>query len=276
MTRVVVVGGGITGLCAAAACAEAGCDVTLLERTWFAAGQPPLATLAPPAAQHLHAWRMSGNAFHLDAQAADVTAGGEITGSCHTVDPAGLIGAWAAECRRTGVRLHAGTPALGLVRFGGSVSGVDSHVARHDADEVVLAGGAATARFLYGTPADVALARRFRRYELRGPGQPRPPGVLEAGGVRLIGDPIGRVQVEAIDAAERPGAPLAVPPDVAELPLLEAGDVPLTATPLGGPLLLRPAWLSGVTLVAAGAAAFDEAPGLAAALAAGLTTGAWV
>jgi hypothetical protein len=62
---------------------------------------------------------------------------------------------------------------------------------------------------------------------------------------------------------------------VAELPLLDAGEVPLTATPVGGPLLIRPTWLSGLNVLAGGVAAFDEAPRLGAMLAKGLTTGDW-
>jgi glycine/D-amino acid oxidase-like deaminating enzyme len=275
MTRVIVVGGGITGLTAAAACADAGCEVTLLERDAFATGLPPLAVLAPPAHQHREVWLMSGYGFHFDSEERDVTADGNVIAQCHTVDPAGLIGGWVSQCRRKGVALHPATAALGLMRFGNSVNGVETHLAAHQADEVVLAGGAATSRFLFGTPADIALQRRFRRYEVRGPGQPPAPGVHHRGSVRLLSDPVGRVQVEAIEPSERPGVPLPLPPDVADLPLLEAGDVPLTATSLGGPLLIRPTWLSGVTVICAGAVSFDEAPQLASALAAGLTTGIW-
>jgi hypothetical protein len=275
MTRVIVVGGGITGLCAAAGCAQAGCDVTLLERGSFGGEQPARAILAGDAAEHLQVWRMSGNAFHLDHEPHDVVADGAVVGQCRTVDPAGLLGAWAAECRRRGVQLYPGVPALGLLRFGGGVNGVESHLGTLAADEVVLAGGLATTRFLPGTPADVTLARRFRSYELRGPGQVSGPGVQQHGGVRLIPDAIGRVQAEAVEPAERPGAPLELPPDVAELPLLDAGDVLLTATPVGGPLLIRPTWLSGLNVLAGGVAAFDEAPRLGAMLAKGLTTGDW-
>jgi glycine/D-amino acid oxidase-like deaminating enzyme len=275
MTRVIVVGGGISGLTAAAACADAGCEVTLFERDAFAVGQPPLAVLAAPAPQHREVWLMSGYGFHFDNEDRDVLAGGEVIGQCRTVDPAGLIGGWVAQCRRKGVQLHPGTAALGLLRFGSSVTGVETHLAAQQADEVVLAGGHATSRFLAGTPLDIAVKRQFRAYEVRGPGQPLPPGVHHHGAVRLLADPVGRVQVEAIEPAERPGVPLPLPPDVADLPLLEAGEVPLTATPLGGPLLMRQTWLSGVTVVAAGAASLDAAPQLAAALAAGITTGVW-
>ncbi len=276
MTKVVVVGGGITGLCAAAACATAGLEVTVFEAGCFGDGFAPLTPIAPPAEEHLHVWRMSGHAFHLDREPVDLIADGEVVAQRHVADPRGLVGAWAAECRRRGVTLHTATPVLGLVRFGGKVSGVETHLASVAADEVVLAAGLSTPRFLAGTPGDVVLAVEQRAHLLIGPAADPLPGIVEVPGVlRLMQDPIRRLVVEALGPGDLLSALGARFADLAALPVLDAGVSRLTLPPDGQPIIRRPSWITGVTLLCAGGHPFDAAPRLAATLAAGLATGAW-
>lgn len=245
MTDVIVVGGGLTGICTAAEIARFGLDVLLLGQGGVpGAGLPPLATVDPEDEEHADAWRLSGSGFLLDREPVPVLRDGVERGRVCRVDPQGLAGAWTSEALRHGVVVRLATPVIGVVQFGGTVSAVQTTGGTFDARFVVLVAGLRGPRFLAGTPGDILLGTRTRRWWLLAPGAESVPrdAVIEHADGWATCDLVGRVYVER-DASE-PGH---------DGVILDSGSVTTTTTPDGDPLVIAPQWVSGAVIACAGA-----------------------
>ncbi len=244
MTDVIVVGGGMTGVCVAAELARFGIEVLLLGQGGVpGAGLPPMATIDCSDEEHAETWRLAGAGFFLDRDPVAVTRDGVEVARTLRVDPQGLAGAWTTEALRRGVVVRLATPALGVVQFGGTVSAVQTTGGTFAARFIVLAAGLRGPRFLAGTPGDVILGTRTRRWWLLAPEVETLPRdtVVELGDGWATRDPAGRVYVER-DAVE-PGH---------EGAILDSGSVVTTTTPDGAPLVVAPQWVNGAIIACAG------------------------
>jgi glycine/D-amino acid oxidase-like deaminating enzyme len=266
--HVVIVGGGLTGLCTAVACASRGLRVTVLGQGVPGDGLPPVALLDPATVVHTDVWRLAGSPFALDTTPVPVLEDGEEVGRVLRVDPVGLHGAWVGACLRAGVTVRLATPVLGLMRFGGRVSGVQTVSGPVEATTTVLACGLRVPRLVAGTAGDVLLGVRTRRWALLAAAAPK-AGSIErhAGDVWTTVDAVGRRYVETPAVAD--------PATLVAGELLDAGAVRVTAPVDGLPIAWPPQWLDGLVVACSGADPISSAPAVGEAVAVGIADDVW-